>query len=252
MDGLAARLSNRLIRATPRDAILVPESEPVVTFTFDDVPGSALREGAAILERHGARGTFYIAGGLAARVEADRVLIDAAGCRELAARGHEIGCHTHDHRSLHRVSKKALTRDLDRNAAHLDAIVPVRPKRRNFAFPYNAGSLANRGLLAATFRSCRAGGEAINRGEVDPCFLSGVEIRQPETRVEALGEWIETLVARPGWLIFFTHDIAATPTPYGCTPRSFDRLVAHAVSAGCRVLTTDAALDHFKLRENGP
>src|SRR5271155_2978294 len=39
--------------------------EPLVSFTFDDVPASSCREGAAILEEHGTHGTYYIcAGGL--------------------------------------------------------------------------------------------------------------------------------------------------------------------------------------------
>ena len=253
LDGIAGRLTNRVIRATPRDTILVPTREPIVTFSFDDVPDSALFEGAAILERHGVRGTFYIAGGLEGRVEPDRTLIDAAGCRELAARGHEIGCHTYAHAALRTMTAKNLAADLSRNAQHLDNLVPGPPGsgngRRNFAFPYNAGSFKARRRLAETFRSCRAGGEAINRGRTDPSFLSGVEIRQPESDAESLTGWIDALVAAPGWLIFFTHDITAMPTPYGCTPRTFDRLVAHTISSGCTVLTVSAALDHFGLRE---
>ncbi len=37
---------------------------PLVSFTFDDVPASAYVNGAAILERYGMRGTFYIAAGI--------------------------------------------------------------------------------------------------------------------------------------------------------------------------------------------
>ena len=37
---------------------------PLVSFTFDDVPDSAFVNGAAVLERRGLRGTFYIASGI--------------------------------------------------------------------------------------------------------------------------------------------------------------------------------------------
>ena len=80
LDGLAARLTNRLIRATPRNTFDVPTTEPVVTFTFDDVPDSALFKGASILEKHELRGTFYIAGGLEGRV---RGATDAHRCGRL-------------------------------------------------------------------------------------------------------------------------------------------------------------------------
>jgi peptidoglycan/xylan/chitin deacetylase (PgdA/CDA1 family) len=247
IDRFAGRLMNKWIRATPWQIIHVPTHEPIVSFTFDDVPDSALGVGAAILEAHGVRGTFYIAGGLAGRVEPDRTLIDAAGCKELAARGHEIGCHTYGHQNLRHVDRSFLTTDLGRNQRYLDAVDP-RPDRRNFAYPYNGGSVSKRAMLADTFRTCRAGGNAINRGPTDPTFLRAVEIRQPENAC-GLTNWIDTLVANPGWLIFLTHDISPTPTPHGCAPVILERLIGHTVKKGCRVLTVNAALDHMGLRE---
>ena len=247
IDRYAARLENRLIRALPREVMQVPTQEPIVSFTFDDVPDSAL-DGAAILEANGARGTFYISGGLQGRVEPGRRLIDRAGCRELAARGHEIGCHSFGHHDLRHLGTEALSADLARNADYLDAIDP-RPMPRNFAYPYNSGSLGKRSLLARSFRSCRAGGEGINRGPTDPTFLRAVEIRQPQQHVLGLARWIDALVAAPGWLIFFTHDVSPRPTPHGCTPPSFHLLVGYAVARGCRVLSVDAALDHIGFGE---
>ena len=249
IDRFAGRLTNKWIRATPWQIMQVPTREPVVSFTFDDVPDSALKVGATILEAHGVRGTFYIAGGLESRVEPDRTLIDAAGCKELATRGHEIGCHTYGHHNLRHVDQVFLAADLSRNERYLDAIDPRRGRLRNFAYPYNSGSVRKRAVLAGAFRTCRAGGDAINRGPTDPAFLRAIEIRQPEAHASGLTHWIDTLIANPGWLIFFTHDISPTPTPYGCTPVTFDRLVGRAVRNGCRVLSIDAALDHMGLRE---
>ncbi len=250
-DQFAGRMENRLIRAVPREVITIPAREPIVSFSFDDVPSSALDVGAAILEANGARGTFYIAGGLAGQAEPGRVLLDRAGCRELAERGHELGCHSFAHRDLRHIGTRALAEDLARNADYLDAVDP-RPSWRNFAYPYNSGSFGKRAILARTFRSCRAGGEGINRGPTDPTFLRAVEIRQPQQHVLGLTRWIDALVAAPGWLIFFTHDIAPRPTPHGCTAASFHLLVGYAVARGCRVLTVAAALDRLGLRLAGP
>lgn len=251
LDQFAGRMENRLIRAVPGDTMEVPRQEPIVSFTFDDVPDSALDVGAAILEANGARGTFYISGGLEGQVEPGRTLIDRQGCRELATRGHEIGCHSFGHHDIRQVDGPALTEDIARNAAYLDAIDP-RPAPRNFAYPYNSGSFGKRALLARSFRSCRAGGEGINRGPTDPTFLRAVEIRQPQQHVLGLGRWIDALVADPGWLIFFSHDVSPRPTPHGCTAPSFHLLVGYALARGCRILTVDAALDHMGLRRMGP
>jgi len=248
IDRFAGRLENRLMRAAPWQIMQVPACEPIISFTFDDVPDSALDAGATILEANGVRGTFYISGGLAGRIEPDRTLIDLAGAKELAARGHEIGCHSYAHRDLRHVDGDSLAEDLVRNALYLDEVDP-RTGRRNFAYPYNSGSFGKRAILADAFRTCRAGGEGINRGQTDPTFLRSVEIRQPQQHVLGLFRWIDALIAHPGWLIFFTHDISPRPTPYGCTAASFRLLVGYARARGCHVLTVDAALDRMGFRE---
>lgn len=238
---LVDRLANRMIWRLARQRRRLETGVPLVSFTFDDVPDSALQAGATILEKHGARGTFYIAGGLAGRVEPERTLITPEGCRELVARGHEIGCHTYAHHRLRSIA--GLAADLDRNAAYLKS---VGVAATNFAFPYNAAWPLSRAELRRRYRTCRAGGEAINRRTVDPLMLKAVEIRQPERHAVALTRWIDEVLERPGWLIFFTHDIAPQPTPYGCTPETFDHLVRHAVEKGCHVLPVEQALDRLE------
>lgn len=64
---LVDRLANRAIWKLARSRRLLETDVPLVSFTFDDVPDSALGAGAAVLEKYEARGTFYIAGGLAGR-----------------------------------------------------------------------------------------------------------------------------------------------------------------------------------------
>ncbi len=232
------RLGNRMIWTMASRTRSVATSVPLVSFTFDDVPDTALANGAAILEKYGARGTFYIAGGLADRVEPDRRLISSAGCRELFERGHEIGCHTYAHRSV-RSYGRSLSDDLDRNDRYLEQSGIERPE--NFAFPYNAAWPAARRILKKRYATCRGAGETVNRGDVDPWMLKSVEIRQPEDHAARLTGWIDDVRENPGWLIFFTHDIAEEPTAYGCTPASFDHLVGHAVKSGCAVITVAEA-----------
>jgi peptidoglycan/xylan/chitin deacetylase (PgdA/CDA1 family) len=244
MDALLDRVANRLIwrfASKPRD---VTTDVPLVSFTFDDVPDSALHNGAAILERHGLRGTFYIAGGLAGRVETDRTLISPEGCADLASRGHEIGCHTYSHNKIRLLGGDRLARDLDRNADYLKRS-GVGGAATNFAFPYNAAWPLARRVLRQRYRTCRAAGECINRLALDPLMLKAVEIRQPEAHARALSGWIDDVVARPGWLVFFTHDIAARPTSFGCTPETFERLVQYAVASGCTILPVERILDRL-------
>lgn len=244
LDALQSRVTNRLLTRFPGPGIEVPTDTPVVSFTFDDVPDTALSEGAAILEHHDARGTFYIAGGMLGLHEPQRRLIDATGCAALARRGHELGCHTFAHLNTQKTSSAVLEADLARNAMVLDAAVPGITLR-NFAFPYNAATFRHRRALAQRYRSARGGIAGINRGRTDRSFLRSLPLQQPEQSVLDMRAQIDALVAAPGWLIFFAHDLANRPTPYGCTAKSFADLVAHARTSGCTILTVDAALDRF-------
>ncbi len=242
---LRDRLAERAVRALPASTMTVTCRRPVVSFTFDDVPCTALSAGARILEEYGVRGTFYIAGGLLNQVEPDRNMISVQGCHELAEAGHELGCHTFGHEIVHTLSGRALRENLDRNGALLDTF--ERPvKKRNFAYPYNQGSLRHRQLIADRYQTARGGGDRINRGTVNRGFLWGMEIRQPEQDALALVWQIDEVVKNPGWLIFFTHDVSDTPTPYGCTPSTFSTLVRYAVSSNCLVLPVRDALEHVR------
>lgn len=244
LSGLTNRISNRLIWKFASRPKTVETTVPLVSFTFDDVPESALSEGAGILEKYGIFGTFYIAGGMAGQIEPERTLISAQGCAELARRGHEIGCHTFSHKAVRTLSGGALAKDLDHNARYLRETAGVKPPE-NFAFPYNAAWPLARREFRRRYRSCRAGGEAINRGAVDPLMLKGVAIQQPEESALNLTLMIDDVVRSPGWLIFYGHDVMDKPTPYGCTGKTLDILVRHAVESGCEVLTVSRALDRL-------
>src|SRR5262249_45042297 len=151
---------------------------------------------AAILEENGARGTFYLAGGLAGRTDYGCTMLPTSRYREVAARGHEVGCHTFSHATVRGLRPAALAAELDGNACCLaeasDGLV-----MRNFAFPKTVASPHVRRELRRRFRSCRGGFPAINRGVVDCGYLSSVEIR-PITPVDRLIGWIDDLAAEPG------------------------------------------------------
>lgn len=251
LTNIADRVNNRLIWQFARTRRPIPTSRPIISFTFDDVPDTALTNGATILEKHGARGTFYIAGGLEGRIEPDRRLISTDGSRELFERGHEIGCHTFSHHKVSTLSSRTFAGDLDRNNAFLSA-AGISRRPTNFAFPYNAASPRLRHVLKKRYTTCRAAGEAINRGTVDPLMLKAVEIRQPEDHALSLTGWIDDVAANPGWLIFFTHDITPTPTPYGCRPETLERLVSHARERQCDILPVCEAVKRFGWKEAQP
>lgn len=230
------------MRYFPLRALDVTLSEPVVSFSFDDVPHSAVRVGATVLERYNARGTFYIAGSLQDKMMGETRLFASEDVQYLVRAGHEVGCHSFSHRKVSELSYGALERDLARNKAYLDALSPANGISRNFAYPYNSAKWRARQLFAERYNSCRGGGNRINRGRVNRDFLYGVEIGREQGSFAELAAYIDDLVKKPGWLIFFTHDIDENPSDYGCTREIFEKLVALAVEKSCRIMPVRDAL----------
>lgn len=244
------RAQAHLMRLLAPKTLHIGNERPVISFTFDDVPESALSNGAAILEKYGQRGTFYLAGSLTGLTEPHRQLITEGGIRELAGRGHEIGCHSFAHENTASLNGADLEKDIARNRSFLQRVlgrqVCGEATKLNFAYPYNAVSYFARRRLAQSYRTCRAGENRINRGAVSPQMLYGMEIGQPDAQhVLWLKRQIDNVKAQAGWLIFFTHDISDTPTPYGCTLSDFEELVKYAVDSGCAVLTVNEAMDGY-------
>lgn len=234
------RVVNRASRAMPRRrADFVPEA-PIVSFTFDDAAASALA-GARILESHGARGTFYIAGGLVGAMHDGLPMLGARDCRALVEAGHELGCHTFSHGTPKQLMWN-FSGELSRNVEFFSGVMEGPP--RNFAYPYGLSAPWIRGTLSRRFRTSRGIDGGVNRRGTDLDRLAAVEIR-PDVADDELRGWIDSAVVHPGWLIYFTHDVSDTPSPFGCRPEVLEGLVDHAARLGCEVLTIDAALDRM-------
>lgn len=86
-----------------------PHARPGLLLTFDDGYRSNYDVAAPLMEKHGFRGCFFLPDGYIAdsreAADADFAVAEAepeprmswAECRDLAARGHRLGCHTRTH-----------------------------------------------------------------------------------------------------------------------------------------------------------
>jgi hypothetical protein len=92
--------------------------------TFDDGGSSALDTIAPALERRGWRGHFFMTTGWLGAPG----FLDAAGVRELAARGHIVGSHTADHPlAMSSLSPQALSDEWSRSVTTLGDVLGVAP-----------------------------------------------------------------------------------------------------------------------------
>lgn len=100
------------------------ENNPSVALTFDDGGASALAV-AASLERRGWVGHFFITTG---RVGAPGFL-NAEGVRELVARGHDVGSHSHTHPGyMGRLARSEIEREWRQSRDALGEIIGVPPR----------------------------------------------------------------------------------------------------------------------------
>lgn len=238
------RLRRKLLAPLYRLAANSIESaldEAVVSFTFDDFPGSAASAGAKILEAHGARGTFYVAGSLVdgtSREYGD--YCRRAELTALVAAGHEIGCHTFGHARVSTLSPRGLIDELDRNAAFIGACLDGYAMR-SFAYPF--GDIRPfRKLQAQTrFASCRGNSPGVNSGRIDLGDLRAERIYERSIDHDHVTAMLRSAAKAPAWIVFYTHDVADRPSPYGCTPATFERVVKNVVAAGASILTVGDA-----------
>src|SRR5947207_11316553 len=93
LHGSCQRRAARAFFARP---LAVKSPRPIISFTFDDFPRSALHTGGAILERFGVRGTYYASLGLMGRTAPTGPIFLREDLPVLIAQGHELGCHTYD------------------------------------------------------------------------------------------------------------------------------------------------------------
>jgi len=236
---LKGKLRRRLVQWVERRPARLATTRPMISFTFDDAPASAVLEGAARLEAHGARGTYFISGGLAGHNGpmsryASREEIVAA-----AAQGHDIACHSYSHLDCGAADSEAVAADAARNQATFADW--GLPHASSFAYPYGDVSLASKQALAPRYGLLRA----LHHGLIEPGSdlnqAPAVGIEGPEGEAGAL-RWIDRAADRRVWLILYTHDVAPAPSPWGCTPAALDRLISAARNSGFDIVTVAEGL----------
>ncbi len=215
---------------------------PIVTFTFDDIPISAATTGAEILERHGARGSFYVCSELAGH---DWDIYPLAGLdlvADLARRGHEIGCHTARHGRLGTISRRAFLDDMESNALALAPVVGDGGLR-TFAYPYGIVRIDAKLAVQRRFRACRGIHDGLNRGRIDLGRIRADPLETAKSDAAGIDALLDETVRQRGWRVFYAHDVVEAGSPFAVTPRLLDHAVTGAVRRGCAVLTLSAALD---------
>jgi peptidoglycan/xylan/chitin deacetylase (PgdA/CDA1 family) len=246
MDGTVSRTLTA-VRRSVRTALFartvaMRNRRAIVSFTFDDFPRSAVSNGAGVLEDHGARGTFYLTGSYCGQVVDDVAQYCAEDLAALAAARHEIGCHTFTHPRVSMLSATALNREINLNSAFLARHLPGT-ELRTFAYPFGDVSFAATMRLQSRFAACRSSQPGLNIGRADLGRLRAVRLYDRVIGAEDVSDIIKQAVTRTAWLIFYTHDVAQTPSSFGCTISLLEHALKSAIFADAEIRPVGAAIE---------
>jgi peptidoglycan/xylan/chitin deacetylase (PgdA/CDA1 family) len=227
-----------------RRLVSIANREPMVSFTFDDFPRTAYSIGGAILERFGARGTYYAACGL---MNSSNELGDQFRPRDLDSllgKGHELASHTYGHTSARAVSCEAFCKEVEKGRRAVEEIVGT--ESGNFAYPFGHVTLRTKRALDSKLSTARSIFGGFNGGfdgpEADLNLLRANSLYGGLEAATAAEQLIAENVRRKSWLIFYTHDVRENPSPYGCTPALLEASISCTARSGCRILTVKEAL----------
>lgn len=219
----------RAIETFSRRNFNLSGSGPIVSFTFDDFPQSALHIGGSILKNYGVCGTYYVAMGLMDQVNDLGRQFSAADLTNLFRDGHELGSHTYDHISCR--SSFSLS-DFHANAMKgkksVDTIIGGGLSQQ-FSYPYGHATFRAKQRIGSVFSSCRGIIPGINKSPVDLNLLRANSLYSCSFDIIAIERLLEANEKCKGWLIFYTHDISENPSPFGCKPGEFESVVKLAV-----------------------
>jgi peptidoglycan/xylan/chitin deacetylase (PgdA/CDA1 family) len=241
---LLQRIAYRAGNALPLGNRLVRADRGILSVTFDDFPRSAWLAGGELLADVGGQATYYLAGAFRCENIDGAPYFRDEDVAHLVEAGHELGCHSFDHRSVLDVTLRAYLKSVQRNAEFVASLLPGYHLRTH-AFPYGHVRVANRVALRRRFEILRGIKEPHRLDRFDSTHVDagGLEMRR-----EGSIDWprliAETARTR-GWLVLFTHGVTDNPTPYDTTPLALRRILSRAKSEGLDILSVGTALDRL-------
>jgi peptidoglycan/xylan/chitin deacetylase (PgdA/CDA1 family) len=220
---------------------------PVVSFTFDDFPRTALTAGGEILRSHGIRGTYYAAVGM---MDTSNHLGDqfrASDLDKLLRDGHELASHTFSHISCRSVSVERFRRDVAKGRRAIEQITG-QSDSGNFAFPFGQITVNAKRAVGQVVASSRGIIGGLNGRVIDLNLLRANSLYGGESNHAKVRDLITENERQQGWLIFYTHDVSPTPSPYGCTPELLEYAVSFSSQSCARVSTVAEVLSEVEPR----
>jgi peptidoglycan/xylan/chitin deacetylase (PgdA/CDA1 family) len=221
---------------------LVRPDRPLISFTFDDFPRTALIAGGAILNRVGVSATYYVSLGLLGKDSPSGPICVRDDLSAVLEQGHELGCHTFSHCHSWETDQVSFEASIIQNSVALKKLIPGADFK-SLSYPISEPRPMTKWKAGSRFLCCRAGGQTFNSGTADLNQLAAFFLERSRDGIRSIKELIDANSEERGWTILATHDICPNPSPYGCTPEFFNEVVEYAVKSGARILPVARAVE---------
>jgi peptidoglycan/xylan/chitin deacetylase (PgdA/CDA1 family) len=202
--------------------------------------------GADIVEEFGGRATYYVAMGLMDTRSRVGEQFHSADLQALIDRGHEVALHGFRHISARRTPVEEFIEDVGECSRALREILPSGPSN-NFAYPYGEATLSAKRKLGPRMTSSRGTIRGLNGPEVDLNLLNANCLYGGDEQLEQARQLVTENQSQRSWLIFYSHDVAENPSPYGCTPSLLRKVISFAVAQGATLMTVADVVTKLEL-----
>lgn len=244
---LFAKIARKISGNIPVKIFRLKLDRPIVSFSFDDVPKTAVTLGSSILDNHDVAGTFYVCGGLTDKIEANMMCHSEQDLLDLIDRGHEIASHLFHHTNCADLSAENLKKEILLNNHFFSALQKDR-NLINFSYPFGGTTLLSRFIMAKQYATSRGIRPGINHGIVDLSNLYANSIYSKNTNETNILDVLQETKKKNGWTIFYTHDVAEIPSEWGTHPELLEFAVKKSVELGCDVLPIRNAIGKVGFR----
>jgi peptidoglycan/xylan/chitin deacetylase (PgdA/CDA1 family) len=236
-----AKVRLQILSSFCRRTAALGDLGPIVTFTFDDFPRSALTIGGGIVERFGGRATYYVSMGLMNTVNDLGEQFRSTDLHSLIERGHEVANHSFSHPSARKTLFEDFLKDVDHCEKAIRETTTADPSN-NFAYPYGEVTLRVKRQLGPRMGSCRGTIGGLNGPDVDLNLLRANRLYGGIEQFDDAKRLILENEMQRSWLIFYSHDIDRNPSRFGCTPALLEEVVSFAANRGARIMTVSDVL----------
>src|SRR3974390_176261 len=158
---------------------------PLISFSFDDFPRTALSIGGEILRKHGAAGTYYTSLGIMGTNGPSGPLFVAHDLTTLLDQGHELGCHTFAHCHSWNTRATVFEESVVQNQAALAKLIPGA-EFKSLSYPISEPQPSIKRRAGQHFQCCRGGGQTLNSGMADLNQLLAFFLEKSQGRVQSV------------------------------------------------------------------